>query len=651
MPRPARSAAQPRAVSYKEIPSDDDLSSDDEGPKDPTRDAVLLYERVDRRKRSTAGRGDSYGAANDQSKKRRRLSQREKLIRKDKRAVPKLDEHILLDLPFDCFAEICSNLKSRDLIALAQVSRTLRKILLSSTNTSIWAAARQRAGWTACPGTTEISFALFVFGEHCQHCGIAWTYRPLDDALQTGVRLCYTCRKEHIVPVAAVCKRRGLHLQALGCVYQFPTSTLLVYEPELDKVSSRLHELAALDAQVRKTNRLRAGGTTRTSRSLPAMDDLPALPDSMLRFAEERRAAVRDKTLTLRVFNANYKLLVAERDQRQAEENLAASEREDRIRQELAELLTWTEEDIDCVLESWRQTAPKILPSTDSTVWISALAREKAADAKADQARAARHAVGARQDALTPYYRELQDSLDLGDLGYFPDSHEFACLPAVKKLWQPTRAHLDDDVWAARRSSIEQAVRGWSDSLRRCAVRNILAAAINAKPTTLSDDPADYPVETYGTAFFARITSQFFHHSWDGKYVCTYPRQVDDAARGSGVRNSMQFGMSYKHVFAVKSILATAELDVETVTVDEMNALGRAFRWERCPKSSERGWVDWRDMVYLIVAHGPPKGAIEFDDATVDLEFREVDLELLVAAKTAPPVRSRNAAGNRTDVA
>lgn len=86
-----------------------------------------------------------------------------------------------------------THLEFEDLISLAKVNKSLRKLLLSRAARPIWSAMRRKDEYPLPEGMSEIRFATLLKGESCEACG-ARSY--IERSIFLEYVLCKECRSE-----------------------------------------------------------------------------------------------------------------------------------------------------------------------------------------------------------------------------------------------------------------------------------------------------------------------------------------------------------------------------------------------------------------------------------------------------------------------
>ncbi|BGP50924.1 hypothetical protein JCM10450v2_006850 [Rhodotorula kratochvilovae] len=208
----------------------------------------------------------------------------------------------------------------------------------------------------------------------------------------------------------------------------------------------------------------------------------------------------------------------------------------------------------------------------------------------------------------------------------FPDFDEFKNLEAVKTLWYPEDAQLDDSTWLAQEPLVLQALGDYAEMLRVHAIRIIHAAQSGRALKSLSMNPANYPADEYDAAFFGCITARVFvtPQPRRGGYWTTAKHVVPFPAaklwNSSIMHERLARILTFRHVWAVRTVLAAASLDEAMVTPENLDALGDSFRWPACPRKRHRGLKLWKNMVELLKEKGPRDSKLKAG-ATVELEY------------------------------
>ncbi|GAA5821618.1 hypothetical protein JCM11251_000937 [Rhodosporidiobolus azoricus] len=589
-----------------QVDSDQDLSpNEDEGQVGGRAGTSKGGKGKGRSQRRDDGDG-SYGASKPAKKKARRSASTTKKRKGPTAAItspaptqPEYNAELLLQLPFDLLAEVCAHLRNPDLVSLAKASRTFRKLFLSSTTRSIWATQRRQDGYELLSDMDELTFAHLLKGSSCQQCGSSRAHRMF----VFHVRLCEKCAGQHFVSAGqARALIKGLHDHAFACV---PSAQGLFRLADLEEVDEQLQVLEDEDEETRSQNQRLSVGTTRSRRRTSGPIGEPKEADAVKNFVEERTALVMmESDAVERIWDRREELqeeeleaLVArQRSRREAEEL------EMRLRRDaLQDKHEWTTEQCDFYASPWRRGA-----------W---LAYREAIQARLDEKEAERQAEPGRVhrlDILRNLLDTLKDDLEDELRGVFPNFKEFKELPEIKPLWHPVDAQLEDEGAAKELPVGRAALRAFADRMRVEAIRLILAAQDNTPLSKISKDPSQYPADKYDDEFFARITSLFFGVPTRPYYIqfstagLPYPACVPFLWPYDGVQQGLAGGIGYKQVCAVRTVVEAAGLDEDTVTTDDLDALGKTFTWLTSPCVSRRHFeFTWSQMVHLILRRGP----------------------------------------------
>ncbi|KAG8911602.1 hypothetical protein FRC02_006506 [Tulasnella sp. 418] len=117
---------------------------------------------------------------------------------------------VLMNMPVDVFAEICSHLFPIDILHLSWASKCLRSILMSKSAKHIWRGARENRLPTLPPFPDDLSepqYIALLFTNMCQVCGANRAQR-LHITMRT--RCCASCYKNHTVTLKSLV--RGINL-------------------------------------------------------------------------------------------------------------------------------------------------------------------------------------------------------------------------------------------------------------------------------------------------------------------------------------------------------------------------------------------------------------------------------------------------------
>ncbi|KAJ7492291.1 hypothetical protein FB451DRAFT_525803 [Mycena latifolia] len=104
----------------------------------------------------------------------------------------------VLLMPLDIIFEVFGYLNPSDLLGLARMTKSLRRVLMHKSSMSVWKTARSNVPWLpdAPPGMSEPAWANLVFDRHCHYC-LAKGVRKIHWRLR--VRLCKPCSEKHFV--------------------------------------------------------------------------------------------------------------------------------------------------------------------------------------------------------------------------------------------------------------------------------------------------------------------------------------------------------------------------------------------------------------------------------------------------------------------
>ncbi|ORY84733.1 hypothetical protein BCR35DRAFT_351827 [Leucosporidium creatinivorum] len=556
------------AISYQEVDSDIDMQDEDR--------------QVEASKVHTA------------RKKARKTGKKVKQeVEKNKESdAPSLE--IFLGAPLDILGEICSHLDPKDLVKLARTSKLFRSLLLSRSSRSIWLAARRAANLPPLEGLNEINYALLLNGTTYMECGSDHHSVQRDFILRT--RHCKPCRKLLLTPSDTI-KRLGLHPKATACV---PATKLgprrswrkIYYvTSDLMEVNVTLNELQEDDdiAQDAWMSRRLATGT-RTRKPKGTATESP----------ESAEGDLIDETLQS---NRRAEILQERRDREAKWQSL-------KIELEIAE---WLEDDIDWYfdhiyrLTHWYSYGgvryPPLarplasFPSNDPEGWTDIKEQvevQREADNTERRANMARHQAEQRKNQrasiLRPYYNKMCIHQIGDNLTTFPRFEPFKSFASVKPFWEEEDSTVDDDSWEEALEAIEQEVEAYRIATRVKAITTILAANDDVPLSSLSSDPADYPEDEFGNAFFSKLTSHFYSSSGEG--TKTYPDCLEFNRPGFLAPQWGGYGqheldltedLDRRHVCVLRAILAAGNLDEDAATMGDVEALGSTLSWPANP--------------------------------------------------------------------
>ncbi|GAA5821629.1 hypothetical protein JCM11251_000942 [Rhodosporidiobolus azoricus] len=511
-----------------------------------------------------------------------------------------------------------------DLISLAKVSRSFRKLFLSPVTRSIWATQRRQEGYELLSDMDEVDFAVFLFGSGCHECGSA----AGSTLFKLRTRLCQFCRKERLIDDREIrIHHKYLHSEAVECV---PTDRGLYRLADLQAVNAKLAEVEDEDENTRIKNQRLTVWTTKSRRrsSAPVGEVRPA--DAVESFVEKMKEDVSNNTADMqRIIDRRTEveiLLRREAWERREKEEAAEEAKIGSTAQELEANFGWTTEQAAFYKARRRRytfSAPTADPADDPAAWtrlknrIQAILDKEESERQAQPGREARLAV--LQDLFDALTEDLQDDLD----HVAPSWPEFRQNAEIKSLWHPTYAQLDSNNVAKYLPTGRKVFRSYAQDMRVEAIRHILAAQEHQPIRSFSSSAASYPEDEYDSAWFSRLTHIFFISSvsrtgWNHPYA--YPACCTSSGYGK-LRYRLAGGISYKQVCAVKAVIEAAGLDVDTATKRDIEKKGGTFRWPECPKKMRRqSQLGWAGMVRLIVRNGPGVRKLEAGEK-VELEY------------------------------
>ncbi|GAA5903684.1 hypothetical protein JCM8208_003659 [Rhodotorula glutinis] len=525
---------------------------------------------------------------------------------------------LLLKLPFDLVAEICSHLNGGDLLQLSRTCETLHEFLLGPQSSSIWAASRLRRNLPLPDDTTEQQLASLLHDNTCFESGDDTTY-PTNLFLRCHV--CYSCEKKLVILKGSKIRNNlvGLHPQARHCV-RFSPGNASVAKPQpeylardLWAASAVLFDLAEQDDRAKKA--LKASSRSKRAKGHV---DTAGDPDKLDTYLEEKKEWVKKEQ---EMSKKLHDVIKAEKDtsvqdrvdamMRVAAEHKAEI---DRINLELETNHGWSRPQLDWhANHSHFAGVPNRPPAEDPAGWATfrdvvqgEIVRRAAIDAET----AARQA---RLDSIKPYYESFK-AAQLGVIqNVVPAFGFFLGWTSVKPLWDPVdAAPLSDRMWARALSAVRQDFVDYQEKVRVAAIRAILKATTGTMPA--STDPSDYPESTYDHDWFARPTAHFF-----GEMVFHLPGYVshgpyaypDTLHEHKCVGSRVEWFAEHINAHQVRLVRLVLDAIGETddsVTVDILCELGAVWRWNDSPykskKEKERRY-SFTELIYALKRRGP----------------------------------------------
>ncbi|GAA5848429.1 hypothetical protein JCM3766R1_006156 [Sporobolomyces carnicolor] len=579
-----------RKIYYAEVDSDVDLN-EDERRLDLTKSGTAHASK-------TRG-GDTFGTANA---KKRKTARR---VNRNAASVTDADKSKLLsEIPFDVLAEVCSHVDAKDILSLAKVNRGLRRMLLSRGARSIWSSRRRALGLPLPDGMTELEFALATNSNVCEVYTGRVTHRTTAALLR--VRLCQKCLKTHTISSTTLAKAwPSLHPQATQCV-RYDYNRYLI--SDLQAVDHELEDLENhddIDASLLEGLRGKNSSSRSRARPVHTIDGHGALRvDRVATF-------VMCKEKWVEVEQATARQLLEAQTKIDEEKKLAERAKEKRKEEGLEIFMAclrdsfgWASDEIRKLKDEsyFQELAPNCPPEEDPAAWSELricvqhqLRRE-----------ARRKAQYARQEELSPYYRELK--LERHNLEVFPTRYDFLRLRTVKSLWKPDDAVFNDGVWQEHLLQIFEDLDDFAAKSRIEAIRCILAANQGLSSTeTLSQRPADFPESIYDRRFFSRATSLFVkirrHQTLVASYFDLF--QEEDQPFNSAV---LERRMTRKISPAMRALLEAARLNPDKATIDDLDELEPKFIWSNDPRKTfrrRRPKLAWRQLLRVAIERGP----------------------------------------------
>ncbi|GAA5843333.1 hypothetical protein JCM9279_002063 [Rhodotorula babjevae] len=470
---------------------------------------------------------------------------------------------LLLKLPFDLVAEICSHLNGGELLKLSRTCKTLRSFLYSSQSSSIWAASRKRRGLVLPDGMTEQQLADLAHREVCVLCRTSWKFTP---GYYLRTHLCWTCEKIKIIQGSKIRNGlKGLHPQARQCV-RFDHKYLI---HELWAESAKLYELAEQDEAV-----IHAQGGSRSKKSKRAKganSDVSGA-DSLAKYVKEKEEWVeKEQAVSKSLYDAiqaerraDAKLLEDEQKRKSDEQQAKITDFHRNLRNEH----DWTEAETAWLgLRIHHPRAPRTVPDEDPAGWATFRIFCQSEIARQAAETAARLAREGRRDALKPYYDSFKASQSVLLSRVVPDFEFFVEWAVVKPLWEPADAAPVSDIsWARALPAVRQQFIDYQEELRVEAIRTILWATTRTAPA--SRDPADYPESIYDQDWFERPTHLFWGDSYTNLGV-SYPRPFPDTLwdhEASGCRKEWLRKHTGEHEVAIMRVILDAVDEKEATT-------------------------------------------------------------------------------------
>ncbi|GAA5946515.1 hypothetical protein JCM3765_000274 [Sporobolomyces pararoseus] len=613
MDKPKRNKS--KQISYVEVDSDVDLPSDEERKFEDQLDSKVNK----RRKRANEDKNVTEDTTQTTTSTKKKKKSEKSTTRKKKQ---KYNSKMLLALPFDLFAELCTHLDYKDLISLAKVNKSLHKILLSRAARPIWAGIRKRDGFPLPEEMSELRFAVFSEGALCDGCG-------------TG----------HVIKSKQIkSKWKDLHPRAVECVaFDQGFSTGAQIDPqgpepsfsiaELSKVHSELIEAAAedeieeilLEAEQRKrTSRRKQAADVSDSGIEPSVSKVEA-------YVIEKKAKVAEKqAVSIKISTA----LIRRRNEASSRAYDRSKEKRDRQQQKRRQLfesycpvleqMGWSQTELewferDSVTRNERR-APKMPPSSEPEQWASYLTYLRGAHDSSDS-----HIQ--RIISLHTFYDVLQKAQMPLRQNVFPAHYEFDRFRSVE-LFLGAQNPTMPDIQRFRQllPTILKEVDQYCQELRIEAIRALLAIRQDVSVTKFSTSPGDYPDSLYPDAFFDLAVSQF---SARDNATRIGVQHFSDVGRVRWGRGKFIYSTEKRVTGAIQARIRVAGLDESTATVEDMDKLGWRFTWDNDPHPTKRDTLlEWKELIQAVIDRGPNKTKYKDGSATTIVSyFPQVDVD------------------------
>ncbi|RPD66422.1 hypothetical protein L226DRAFT_479062 [Lentinus tigrinus ALCF2SS1-7] len=153
---------------------------------------------------------------------------------------------MLPDMPLDILYEVFTHLRPYDLLHLARTTKTLRKLLMTRSSSTIWRRARENVPQLPeCPkDMSEPAYANLLFDPHCHFCLTPRTMKPM---WACRVRCCKSCFKDQFVNLGVVFRSMTPRYDAIRPAAMLPAEVvndqLYFLKRDLDKLLEYLATL------------------------------------------------------------------------------------------------------------------------------------------------------------------------------------------------------------------------------------------------------------------------------------------------------------------------------------------------------------------------------------------------------------------------
>ncbi|GJN93669.1 hypothetical protein Rhopal_006726-T1 [Rhodotorula paludigena] len=528
-------------VSYVEVDSDVDIASSDDEAVQGSSGAMSAAEARGSKKGKAKGQGRMRGALKPSKKTRDRLIGSSETEEAGKdRPTIVWNVERLLNLPVELLLEIVSQLDMSDLIHLASTSRSLRQLFVSRSGGKFWAATRKKDAYNLPDDMSEIEFGLFLAGTHCEYCGAT----SATSHRHLRVRTCSECEKNYLIAYDEI-RRTMPHLHR---------DTLQVCRRKSSNNFARI-----------------------VNGDIFVYDDLCSTSDLLeeLEDQDDQARAANQSSRGRSTKSRRNKLSSGEQLQDDALSRYITSELKQRRKErELLSAHNWTQEQLDFWHEFESYPVRSLKPKVDDP----------------------------SQDPEDKF-----DELDWQDPRFdaiLPSWIEFKDFDAIKALWHPEDAQLDDTTWDEQELIVEQVLIDFAESTRILAIRSILAATSGKPLSKIPSSPAKYPRETYDEVFFTRPTSLFGHRhpvmSRLTTRLVTYSTRAAQLQGSNRLAARLSNSISHQQVLAIRIVMEAACVNSAAASKQDLDDLQGTFVWTD-GKGKVWKYQSWMDMVHVLM--------------------------------------------------
>lgn len=210
---------------------------------------------------------------------------------------------------------------------------------------------------------------------------------------------------------------------------------------------------------------------------------------------------------------------------------------------------------------------------------------------------------------LRPYYHRIRANQDDAlKTVTFPRFDAFLKLDSVRSMWYPLDAVVDKPNWTQKLASVDEDAQSYRKTRRTEAIRVILAATNGVELDTLPTHSRAYEDENkFGEAFFKRITSLFMHENIDlddddapiTYDIVPFP---DCLALSTSTDPDVDYKLAKvktaRQVVVIRILLGLAGLEEDSATREQLDEVGRRFRWIDHPvKIYRKAKGTWLEVV------------------------------------------------------